>query len=117
LAISRTIPEGLRFFVGLSTDSRNKVRQHVVDFLCASGGPCKYTGRDRKTAHTGLNITDSDWTSMGKYLVGTLDNFKVPEKENNEVLIALSGSQGGTASADDVTAGQFLGLGPPLRQM
>jgi hemoglobin len=88
-------PQMGRFFVGLSTDSRNKVRQHVVDFLCvATGGPCKYTGRDMKTAHTGLNITDSDWTSMVKYLVGTLDKFKVPEKEKNEVLTALSALKG-----------------------
>jgi hemoglobin len=90
-----TDPQMGRFFVGLSTDSRTKVRQHVVDFLCvATGGPCKYTGRDMKTAHTGLNITESDWTSMVKYLVGTLDKFKVPEKEKNEVLTALNSLKG-----------------------
>ena len=67
----------------------------MVDFLCvATGGPCKYTGRDMKTVHTGLNITESDWSSMVKYLVGTLDKFKVPEKEKNEVLTALSGLKG-----------------------
>jgi len=88
-------PQMVRFFVGLSTDSRLKVRQHVVDFLCvATGGPCKYTGRDMKTAHTGLSITESDWSSMVKYLVGTLDKFKVPEKEKSEVLTALSGLKG-----------------------
>jgi len=77
-----TDPQLGRFFVGLRTDSRNKVRQHVVDFLCvATGGPCKYTGRDMKTVHTGLKITESDWNSMVKHLVGTLDKFKVPEKE------------------------------------
>lgn len=90
-----TDPQMGRFFVGLSTDSWNKVRQPVVDFFCvATGGPCQYTGRDMKTAHTGLNITESDWTSMVKYLVGTLDKFKVPEKEKNEVLTALSGLKG-----------------------
>jgi len=32
-------PQMGRFFVGLRTDSRNRVRQHVVDFLCmATGG-------------------------------------------------------------------------------
>lgn len=88
-------PQRGRFFVGLSTDSRAKVRQHVVDFLCVvTGGPCKYTGRDMKTVHTGLNITESDWNSMVKYLVGTLDKFKVPEKEKSDVLTALSGLKG-----------------------
>jgi len=42
-----TDPKEGRFFVGLSTDSKTRVRQHVVDLLClATGGPCKYTGRD-----------------------------------------------------------------------
>ena len=58
-----TDPTEGRFFVGLSTDSKVRVRQHVVDFLCvATGGPCKYTGRDMETAHTGLHITEDDWT-------------------------------------------------------
>ena len=76
-----------RFFVGLSNDSKTKVRNHVVDFLCVgTGGPCKYTGRDMVTVHTGLGITDSDWDVAVKHLVATLDKFKVPEKEKSEVL-------------------------------
>jgi hemoglobin len=78
-------PQMGRFFVGLSTDSRLKVRQHVVDFLCvATGGPCKYTGRDMRTAHTGLNITEADWTSMVKYLVGTLDSSKCRKRKKTK---------------------------------
>lgn len=43
-----------RFFVGFSTDSKTRIRQHVVDFLCvATGGPCKYTGRSMEVSHTG----------------------------------------------------------------
>ncbi len=34
-----------RFFVGHSTDSKKRIRQHVIDQLCAAtGGPCIYTG-------------------------------------------------------------------------
>jgi hemoglobin len=88
-------PQLGRFFTGLSTDSKVRVRQHVVDFLCvATGGACKYTGRDMKTAHTGLNISEADWNTSVKYLVGTLDKFKVPEKEKSEVLMAISGLKG-----------------------
>lgn len=80
-----------RFFKGLSTDSQKRVRQHVVDFLCvATGGPCVYTGRDMKTAHTGLNITEDDWNLSVKMLIATLDKFKVPEKEKTDVLTAVS---------------------------
>lgn len=84
-------PQLSRFFKGLSVDSQKRLRQHVVDFLCsATGGPCVYTGRDMKTAHTGLGITEDDWTASVKALVATLDKFKVPEKEKNEVLGAIS---------------------------
>jgi hemoglobin len=86
-----TDPKESRFFVGLSTDSKTKVRQHVVDFLCvATGGPCKYTGRDMETAHTGLNITEEDWTIAVKALGDTLNKFKVPAREQGEVVGAIA---------------------------
>jgi hemoglobin len=90
-----TDPQLKRFFAGLSVDSQKRLRQHVVDFLCvATGGPCVYTGRDMKTAHTGLGISEDDWSSAVKHLVATLDKFKVPDKEKNEVLGAISGLKG-----------------------
>jgi hemoglobin len=80
-----------RFFGGVSEDSMKKLRQHVVDQLCnATGGPCYYTGRDMKTTHKGLGITQADWDISVKHLIATLDKFKVPEAEKNEVLAAVS---------------------------
>jgi hemoglobin len=76
-----------RFFVGVSADSLRKLRQHVVDQLCeASGGPCYYFGRSMKTVHAGLGITESDWQITVKHLTATVDKFKVPDKERNEIL-------------------------------
>ena len=90
-----TDPQLGRFFTGFSNDSKVRIRQHVVDFLCvATGGPCKYTGRDLKTSHTGLNITESDWNLTVRHLTATLDKFKVPEKEKNEVLQAIGSQKG-----------------------
>jgi hemoglobin len=87
-----TDPKEGRFFVGLNTDSKTRVRQHVVDFLCvATGGPCKYTGRDMETAHTGLNITEEDWNISVKALGDTLNKFKVPAREQGEVVSAIAG--------------------------
>jgi hemoglobin len=81
-----------RFFGGLSDDSKAKLRQHVIDLLCqTTGGPCIYTGRDMKTVHKGLGITDADWETSVKDLKGTLDKFKVPKQEQDEVLAAVSG--------------------------
>lgn len=86
-----TDPELSTFFKGFSDDSIQKIRQHVVDFICnAAGGPCVYTGRDMKTSHKGLGITEDQWNKSVEYLKNTLNKFKVPEKEQNELLAAVS---------------------------
>ena len=76
-----------RFFVGHSTDSKKRIRQHILDQFCAAaGGPCVYMGRTMKASHTGLGITEAEWDASAKHLVATLDKFKVPEQEKNELL-------------------------------
>lgn len=76
-----------KFFVGHSEDSLKKIRQHIVDQFCAAaGGPCLYTGRDMKTSHHGLAITSEDWDASAKHLVESLDKFKVPQTEKDELL-------------------------------
>jgi hemoglobin len=76
-----------KFFVGQSTDSKKRIRQHIVDQFCAAtGGPCIYTGREMKTSHAGLGITNAEWDAAAKHLIASLDKFKVPEKEKGEVL-------------------------------
>ena len=81
-----------RFFVGHSTDSKKRIRQHIVDQFCAAaGGPCIYTGRTMKDSHVGLNISEADWDAAAKHLVATLDKFKVPEPEKKELLAFVTG--------------------------
>src|ERR1051325_9356186 len=76
-----------KFFAGHSIDSKKRIRQHILDQFCAAtGGPCVYTGRDMKTSHTGLGITEADWDAAAKHLAASLDKFKVPEREKGEVL-------------------------------
>ena len=81
-----------RFFAGHSTDSKKRIRQHILDQFCAAaGGPCVYTGRAMKTSHEGLGITEAEWDAAGKHLAATLDKFKVPEAEKKD-LLAFVGS-------------------------
>jgi hemoglobin len=80
-----------RFFQGVSDDSVVRIRQHVVDLVCAqTGGPCKYTGRDMKTSHAGLGITKDDWERCNKRFGETLAKFNVPEKEQKELAGLLA---------------------------
>jgi hemoglobin len=81
-----------KFFAGFSIDSRKRIRQHILDQFCvATGGPCIYLGRDMKTTHAGLGITEPDWEAATKHLTASLDKFKVPEKEKGELLAFVSG--------------------------
>jgi hemoglobin len=80
-----------RFFTGASTDSKNRIRQLVVDQICAAtGGPCVYIGRSMRAAHDGLNITENDWQAAVGHLVATLDKFGVPQKEKDELIGAVA---------------------------
>ena len=76
-----------KFFIGQSNDSKKRIRQHILDQFCAAtGGPCVYMGREMKTSHAGLGITNAEWDAAAKHLVASLDKFKVPEKEKGEIL-------------------------------
>src|SRR5258706_13840243 len=84
-------PQLGKFFAGHSTETLKGIRQHVVDKVCeASGGPCFYTGRTMKAAHSGLGISESDWKVAVDHLVATLTKFSVPEKEQGELLAILA---------------------------
>jgi hemoglobin len=81
-----------RFFVGHSTDSKRRIRQHIVDQFCAAaGGPCVYTGRTMRDSHEGMGITDAEWDAAAKHLVATLDKFKVGDAEKKDLLGFVSG--------------------------
>jgi hemoglobin len=59
----------------------------LVDQICAaSGGPCRYAGKDMRTAHAGRHITDADFDALVADLVAALDHFNVPARERNELL-------------------------------
>jgi hemoglobin len=67
-----------------------QLKKLLVEFVCmATGGPCKYTGRDMATSHSGMELVDEEFDALVEDLVGSLDKFKVPEKEKGELLGAL----------------------------
>ncbi len=67
----------------------------LVDQICeATGGPCKYTGKTMKEAHTGMGVKEEHFNALVEDLVKALDKYKVPEKEKGELLGALGGMKG-----------------------
>ena len=64
-----------------------RLKGNLVDQFCmATGGPCEYTGRDMKTTHAGMKISNADFGALVEDLVKALDTFKVPAREKGELL-------------------------------
>lgn len=91
----RSDPQIGHYWLGRSNDSRKRDRQLVVEFFCAAfGGPVNYRGRDMKTSHEGLGISESDWQVFVKHALATLDRFDVQGKEREEFLAATASFKG-----------------------
>ncbi len=72
-----------------------RLRQRLVELVCAgTGGPCVYSGRDMKSSHAGMGITNAQFDALVGHLVATLDKFKVPAQEKGELLAILGPMRG-----------------------
>jgi hemoglobin len=60
----------------------------------ASGGPQKYTGRSMRDSHAHLNITPKEWDAFMDDLQQTLDKFKVPPAEQEELRAIVQSTYG-----------------------
>jgi hemoglobin len=83
------------FFAGLEKPEMDRIRQMVVDQICAAtGGPCVYVGKTMKESHATLDITGPVFDRFVGHLQATLVAFAVPSREQNELLGALAGMRG-----------------------
>jgi hemoglobin len=81
-----------KYFMAAASDPARlgAFKMKLVDQICeASGGPCKYTGKDMKTAHAGMGITGPDFDALVEDLVGALDKFKVATADKQQLLGVL----------------------------
>lgn len=66
------------------------LKTKLVDQICeASGGPCKYTGKNMKEAHVGMGITSADFDALVEDLVKAMKDAGVGEQEQRELLSVL----------------------------
>ena len=91
------------------------LRTMLIEQICqATGGPCRYTGKDMRSTHAGMKITAGDFDALVGDLKDALDKFQVPAAEEHDLLGALGGMKpdivqvpataaaGGTGGADPV---------------
>ena len=87
----RADPNFSRFGTSRGTDKKKRDLQLNIDYMCKiSGGSNYYMGRDMKTTHAGLGITQAEWEANMRYMAEALDKYRVPEKERGEVLALVT---------------------------
>jgi hemoglobin len=68
-----------------------RLKSQLADQICqASGGPCTYGGRSMKDVHKGMGVTNDAFDALVADLAASLDTFRVPTKDKNELLSLLA---------------------------
>jgi hemoglobin len=66
------------------------LKQKLVEFVsAATGGPLKYTGKDMKTVHKGMGISDDQFNAIAADLKEALDKNGAKPEDRDAVLAAV----------------------------
>jgi hypothetical protein len=65
----------------------------------AAGGPFVYTGLPLSEAHAEFNLTAEQFVEVGAEIVGALDYYGVPEREQPELVEAYRASMSDVVTA------------------
>jgi hemoglobin len=63
-------------------------------FAAGAGGPEKYTGRDMRTAHRGMNISEQEYLAAMDDIMGVLRKHGIDEPTQKDVLAILYSLKG-----------------------
>jgi len=77
-------------FANLDPERFERAKAHATDFFCVgSGGPESYKGRDMRTTHAGMNISEQEFVAVLDDILAALDKNLVGPQERQEVLAIL----------------------------
>lgn len=70
------------------------LKQHLIEFLAlATGGPAHYTGREIKSSHAGMQISNPEFDAAVGDIKASLDRLKVPNTEQKELLSIIESTR------------------------
>lgn len=76
------------------------LQKMLVQMICSvTGGPQVYEGRSMKGIHAGMQITNAEFDALAGDLKATLDQFKVPAAEQDELIKIVSTTRGDVVTA------------------
>jgi hemoglobin len=79
------------FFAHL--DLENQIRKQIAFLTLAFGGPNNYTGRQLRTAHAPLGLSEQHFDAVANHLKDTLEELGVDPSTIGEVLGVVAGTR------------------------
>jgi hemoglobin len=72
-------------------DRTDRIELMLVELISSvSGGPLKYTGRDLKSAHGAMKITDAEFDAVAGHLVAALKKSEVAQTDIDELMAIIA---------------------------
>jgi hemoglobin len=71
-----------------------QLKKHLVQFISlASGGPAHYEGKDMKSVHAGMKISNPEFDAAVGDVKASLDKLQLPNKEQKELLAIVESTR------------------------
>ena len=78
-------------FAKMRGEHMRRFHDMLMDQLCeVTAGPCTYQGKDMKSAHKGLRVTNKQFDAVVEDLQAAMSELKVPDAEQAELVGHLS---------------------------
>ncbi len=71
------------------TDIPNLKRLMVEQVCEATGGPCSYSGRSMLQTHTGMGVTEMEFTIIAEHFAAAMDQAGVGQAEKDTIMGVL----------------------------
>jgi hemoglobin len=84
------------------------LKRRLVEFVsAATGGPLEYTGKDMRTVHAGMGITDTEFNALAGHLKAALEKNGARPEDVTTVMTAVAGT------AKDIVEKKSNAVKPP----
>ena len=71
-----------------------RLKKHLMQFIAlATGGPANYEGKDIKTLHASMQITNPEFDAAIGDLKASLDKLRISEREQKELLAIVESTR------------------------
>jgi hemoglobin len=89
-----TIHRGNSMKWDATPENVDHLKAHLAEFFAlTTGGPVKYTGKDMRSAHASMHITNPEFDASVGDLKATLDMLQIANQEQKELLSIIESTR------------------------